>query len=95
MFILFPLIELCYFKTNELSSLGTVSGYSVLVHSRAYMLVHIVCRIVIYDGLMSDPTGVPQIVVLWLRVEWRTRQLLLYVPEQTAPSEDPRYQEAV
>ncbi len=44
---------------------------------------------------MSDPAGVPQNVVLRLRVEWRTEPLLLHIPEQTAPSEDPRYQEAV
>lgn len=45
--------------------------------------------------LMSDPAGVSQNVVLWLCAEWRTGQLLLHVPKQTAPSEVQRHQEAV
>lgn len=45
--------------------------------------------------LMSDPAGVSQNVVLWLCAEWRTGQLLLHVPKQTAPSEVQRHQEPV
>lgn len=76
-----------------------LSESSVLVQSRTYLYqcCHTLlrCMIMRRGRMMSDPTGVSQNIVLWLRAEWRAGQLLLHVPKQTAPSEDPCHKEAV
>lgn len=45
--------------------------------------------------LLSDPAGVPQDLPVWLRPERSAGQLLLHVPQQAAPTEDPGRKEAL